>query len=157
MFRLGGKLRFDQKKILPWTFRDFSVWKLASCAFLQDFGYSSFNHSSKQSSYQKMFRLLFSDFAGNSASIKTVKFYPQLFEILLFEHRQLFTICSFSHAIHRETYYFLFQCSSIAKGAIAPPPPPSIGILTKMQNKKKKHVFSTFETVVSTGIDQIAI
>ena len=38
-----------------------------------------------------------------SIDTKTVKFYPQLFEISLFEHRQFFTICSFSYAKHRGT------------------------------------------------------
>ena len=34
-------------------------------------------------------------------------------------------------------------------GAIAPP----IGMSTKMQNGKKHHVFSTFETVLCSGVD----
>ena len=43
--------------------------------------------------------------------------------------------------------------SSVARGgrggAIAPP----IGMSTKMQNGKKHHVFSTFETVLCSGVD----
>ena len=47
--------------------------------------------------------------------------------------------------------------SSVARvgggGARAPP----IGMSTKMQNGKKHYVFSTFENVLCTGVDQIVI
>ena len=58
MFRMGGELRFNQKKKkLPWTFRDLFNRKLAIFVLLGDFEYSFFNHSSKQSSCKKMFPL----------------------------------------------------------------------------------------------------
>ena len=55
-----------------------------------------------------MFQILFSDSAVNSASIitKTVKFHPQIFEILLFENCLCVTTCSFSHAKHRRILDF---------------------------------------------------
>ena len=56
--------------------------------------------------------------------------------------------------LHKNTYRCRVVISSVARGgggAIAPPPP--IGMSTKMQNGKKHYVFSTFETVLCSGVD----
>ena len=55
---------------------------------------------------------------------------------------------------NRHSDYTVVRSSSVARGggrggATAPP----IGMSTKVQNGKKHHVFSTFETALCSGVD----
>ena len=114
MFRLGGKLCFDQKNLYLGLFKIFSFENWQFFAFWGDLGYSSSNQFSKQSSYKKPF---WYNFAWNSAfiNIKTVKIYPQSFEISLFENCPFFTTCSFSHMKHCGPWDFRIQVNYITK------------------------------------------
>ena len=47
----------------------------------------------------------------------------------------------------------LRMTSSVARGGAGGAIDPPIGMSTKMQNGKKHHVFSTFETVLCSGVD----